>query len=187
MRELKELLETHRHALLRLVRREAQGLLDRDEAEDIVQDVHLRALRQAQQFTYRGEAEFLGWLAIIARQQIADRHDHWTALRRQAGALLRVTSGGESDVLAVAAVNLRAAGAGPATFAERREIVARAMRALALLPRRDRDLVALMSQGLKTAEIAGRLDLSPAAAESALRRAVDRFRKTFALLAQRRA
>ena len=68
---------------------------------------------------------------------------------------------------------------GPLAFAERRERVGIAERAMALLPERDRTLLRLASEGLAASAIGARLSLSADSADPARRRALERFRKTF--------
>lgn len=183
---LAALLERHRAALLRWVERHARGLLRHEGAEDVVQGVHLRALKQEAQFSYRGDPEFLAWLFLIARQHVADRHDYWSALRRQAGDVLRVTvsGGGGSDSVAPG-VNPAGEGIGPGTYAARREMVEIATRALDVMLPRDRDIIKMIGRGRSNAEVAQHLGLSYDAAEQAKRRAIERFRKTVELLSRK--
>lgn len=185
MRQVSALLDSHRDELLRYVRREARGLIHKDGPDDLVQDIHLRALKQAHQFTYQGEQEFLAWMKLIARQQIADRADHWGALRRQAGELLRITSTGSNSSASRRGVDPAGSGTGPGTFAERREMVERATRAVSVLPARDREIVGMVCQGKSIDEIGARFELAYDGAETAKRRALERFRKTFELLLKR--
>jgi RNA polymerase sigma factor (sigma-70 family) len=179
---LPDLLEQHREALLRMVANEGRGLAGRDSTEDLVQDICLRALRQEDQFTYRSEPEFFAWLRLIARQQIADRHDYWSALRRQAGHLLRITSSSSTGSTGSPAVRPAGDDTGPATFADRREMLELASKSLAMMLERDRDLVRRISLGQDISELAEHLGITYSAAEIAKRRALERFRKTFELL-----
>jgi len=183
--ELSVLLESNRGALARFFEREAQGLLKHESVDDLVQGAHLRALRQAEQFTYRSEREFLAWMQIIARQHIGDRRDYWVALRRDAGSVLRITtSPGGSQVgdSAPSGVNPTANLIGPATFAMRRELVGVATKAIACLLPRDQEIVRAVCQGASNAEIAETLGVAYDAAEKAKNRALERFRKTFELM-----
>ena len=179
---LADLLERHRAELLRLVASEARGLLNRESANDLVQDICLRALRQEDQFSYRGDREFLGWIRRIARQQIADRHDYWSALRRQAGHLLRITSSSPFESGATQAVHPIGKTTGPATFADRREMLELAAKSLALMLERDRELVRRVNLGHDIPQLAEYLGVTYDAAEAAKRRALERFRKTFELV-----
>jgi hypothetical protein len=70
---------------------------------------------------------------------------------------------------------------GPQTFADRREQLDVAVKALALLLPRDQNLVRWASEGVDIQEQASRLGLSYDAAERAGARACERFRKAFRL------
>ena len=179
---LPDLLDRHRQALLRIVANEARGLSRKDSIEDLVQDICLRALRQEGQFTYSSDGEFLAWLKLIARQQIADRHDYWSALRRQAGHLLRITSSSSSGSDPSPSVRPAGRSTGPATFADRREMLELASKSLSMMLERDRELVRRVSLGDDISDLAKYLNSSYSAAEIAKRRALERFRKTFELL-----
>lgn len=179
---LPDLLEQHRAALVRMVASEGRGLLGRDSTEDLVQDICLRALRQEEQFVYRSEPEFFAWIKLITKQQIADRHDYWSALRRQAGQLLRITSSSSAGSTGSPAVRPADGATGPATFADRREMLELASRTLGMMLERDRDLIRRISLGHDISELAKHLGISYSAAEIAKRRALERFRKTFELL-----
>ncbi len=168
-------LDFHRESLKRFVEREARGLLAHESADDLVQGVHLRALRAAEQYVHRGEREFLGFLATLARRHIADRHEHWSAMRRSAGSILRVTLSPPSQAGAGGA-NPAAQSAGPATFAERREQVGLAMKALDQLPERDRKLMEWHAADVPLEEIALRLGIAYDAAKHARQRALEKFR-----------
>ena len=183
--ELSALLERHRSSLGRFFEREAQGLLKHESVDDLVQGAHLRALKQAEQFTYRSEREFLAWLQIVARQHIGDRRDYWVALRRDAGSVLRITTsptGSQSGGSAPSGVNPTANLIGPATFAMRRELVGVATKAIACLLPRDQEIVRAVCQGASNAELAQMIGVAYDAAEKAKNRALERFRKTFELM-----
>ena len=181
---LDELLVRHRDELVAFLEREASGLLRYEAAEDLAQGVHLRALEGAAAFTYRGEKEFFAWLYTVARRHVADRHAYWSALKRGSGKVLRLswsrtgTQGGDATPAG--------STTGPSGFAAKREMLALAAQALAVLPARDRDLVRWASEDVDLNEQARRLEISYAAVQRAGLRALDRFRKAFELV-QRRA
>jgi len=178
---LPELLVRYRVDLLRFVERRAGPVLRFETAEDLVQGIHLRALEHESGFEYRGREPFLGWMHELARNYLARRRAHWTALKRRPAGLCRLTrAGGPGGVAEPAGT-----GTGPSTFAERRELLTLAVQALDLLMERDRDLVRWASRGVTTDEIAERLQLSRTSAERARQRAVERFRKAFRLLRRR--
>jgi len=114
----------------------------------------------------------------VARNVLADRHAHWSALRRRPARLLRLTLGGESG----AGVDPALSATGPSTFAARRELMDIAVKALTLLREEDRRLVRWQSEGVLLKEQAERLGASYAATDSASRRAVERYRKAFRIV-----
>lgn len=177
-----ELLETHRAALLRFLEHHGRGLARYESADDLLQGVHLHALRVQERFVYQGEPAAYGWLCALARQHIARRHAHWKALKRQAGPLLRVTYGGARGTAEGSGIVLAANQRGPATWATLREHVDLAVRALHMLPERDRRLIELLRDGADIDATAAALELTPGAAQRARLRAQERFRKVFELL-----
>jgi RNA polymerase sigma factor (sigma-70 family) len=179
---LESLLISQREALARIVRRQGGGLLRYESVEDLVQGVHMHALRVEERFEYRGEKEFLGWLARIAKQHIADRHDYWSARKRNAGKLLRITASGGGSSTRTRGVQPAASGPGPATFALRREMFVVATKAISLLLPRDQQIIQWIAEDVSIDETAQRLGVSYDAAERARLRAIERFRKTFRLL-----
>jgi len=181
---LADLLQSHRDALLRFVEREASNLLRHETTEDLVQGIHLRALEAERHFEWRGEKEFLGWLAAVARQHFADRHAYWTALRRRAGKMLRLSALATGTDAGPAEAPPRSPGPGPATLAERRDLLVRAARAIEVLYPRDRDLVRAIVEDEPLSDLARRLGVGYEAAKKARLRALTRFRKAIELLAQ---
>lgn len=169
---------------MRFVEREGKGLLRFESAEDLVQGIHLRALGMEGKFELRGEKEFLGWLYTVARRHVADRHDYWSARRRDGGKLLRLTAAPAVTGTPPRGVDPAASATGPSTVAARREQVALAIRVLESLPPRDRDLVQWRIQEVPIEETAKRLEVSYDAAKHASQRAVERFRKAFELVSR---
>ena len=183
---LESLLEHTRERLLQWMQREARGLLRFETDEDLVQGVHSRAVGEAGAFDFRGDGAFWSWLVTLARRHVADRHDYWSALKRGSGQVLRLTFSGSRSGDPDAAAVPAGIATGPGTFASRREMLVLATRALDLLPERDRQFVRWNSQGVELETQAEELGLSYAAAQRAGLRALERFRKTYKLLAQRR-
>ena len=173
---LPELLIQHRTHLLRYVERRAGPVLRYETAEDLVQAIHLHALENQAAFEYRGLQPFLAWLNEVARRFLKDRREHWSALKRRPAELFRLTHAGAEP---------EAQRTGPGTFADRREQVDLAVKALDMLPPRDREIVQCATQGLDDASVARRLGLEPRTAARARQRALDRFRKAYRLLRQR--
>jgi RNA polymerase sigma factor (sigma-70 family) len=177
------LLEQHREALVRWTERHAYGVLRFESAEDLVQGAALRALQAAPTYEHRGDAEFLGWMVTVARHHLSDRRAWWRTLKRDAGRVVRVTSPGGGESVG-GGDEPPAARTGPVTFADRRDRIARAARALAALPERDADLVRQVVNDVSVAETAERLGVTYEAAQRARLRAVERLRK-LATLAER--
>jgi hypothetical protein len=180
--DLGALLQRHRGLGAAVVRERAEGLLRFETVDDLLQGATLRALEAAAGFEWRGEASFLAWWRRIVETHVADRRAHWGALKRRSGRVLRFVR--EGDTSGTSGVLEPAADAtGPSTFAARRELIALTARALDLLLPRDRDLVRWSADGVPLEEQARRIDVGYEAAGKARQRALDRFRKTFALLA----
>lgn len=173
--DLREQLDFHRESLKRFVEREARGLFAHESADDLVQGIHLRALQAASQYVHRSEREFLGFIATLARRHIADRHEHWTALRRSAGTLLRITLSPPAD--SAPGVQPASLSAGPATFAARREQIGLAVKALDQLAERDRQLIEWQTADVPIEEIAKRLGVTYDAAKHARQRAIEKFQE----------
>lgn len=181
--EFARLLSAHRDELQRFVEHRAGGALIRMESsEDLAQDVCTRALKHSGSFERRDDASFRAWLFEIARNHLQDRRDYWSALKRSGAEVLRlgVIESADSSMLNVQ--ELAASVTGPSTFAARREQLAVAAKALALLLPRDRTLVEGIAHGLTAPEQAAALSLTTAAIESARKRALERFRKTVKLV-----
>ena len=184
---LTALLDAHRDELVRHLRRIGAHLSRYEGAEDLAQGVLLHALKVADRFEYQGDAAFTGWIREVARRYVARRTAYWRALKRDAGPLLRVTLADSSESGSGSGVNPEARATGPVTFADRRAQVEVALRALDLLPARDRRLVEAVARGLSIAETAEDMGISKAAAQRARLRAQERFRQTFELAMRRRS
>ena len=171
---LADLLVAHREDLVAYVGRHAGRLLRYEVVDDLVQGIHVRAIEHGADFDYRGREPFLAWLHVVARSHLADRHSYWTALRRRPSRLVRLGT-------ATGAAEPAATSTGPSTFASRREQIEIAVRALALLLPRDRDLVRWTSDSVSPDDQAERLGVSRDAADRARGRALVRFRKAYEL------
>jgi len=182
--KLPELLVANRVPLLRHVERRGGSVLRYETADDLVQGIHLRALKYVDSFEYRGPEPFFAWLYDVARTHLKERREHWQALKRRPARLFRLTQAASSDPGAVA--EPAGTGTGPSTFAARKEHLTLAVKALGMLLPRDQNLVRWSTEGLDDDEIAGRLGLEPRAAARARQRAVERFRRAYRLLDQRR-
>jgi DNA-directed RNA polymerase specialized sigma24 family protein len=159
------------------------ALLRFETPEDLAAGAIADSLRALDGFEWKGEEAFRAWVVQIARRHLSGRRDYWFACKRHAGALLRLSmtgSGGER----LERRELADTATGPGTFAFRREQAILAVRALAMLLPRDRQIVTWTNEGVLVEEQARRLGISHDSAEKARTRAVERLRRAFALLAR---
>jgi RNA polymerase sigma-70 factor (ECF subfamily) len=145
---------------------------DRQEAEDLAQDVFLRVYRGRK--AYRPRAKLATWVFFIARN--VGRN---ALRRRRRKKLTPVGLGFDGDEFPTTGV-LSDDRAAPADPLERDELARVVRGAVAGLNRRQRRAVELQFEDQSYAEIATALDMSPKAAKSLLYRARNELR--FALL-----
>ena len=176
---LTTLLTRHRPRLVRYFESKGGAIRQHESPEDLAQGVHLHALANRDRFEYQGEEAFVGWMLQVARQYLARRVHHWKALKRDAGPMMRITFGADSQSGRRSPV---AEGPGPITHASQSEQIELAARAIDGLPPRDREIVRMMSRDLSVREIAQRLSISESAAQKARLRAAERFRKIYTIL-----
>lgn len=163
------------------MRRDAGSLLLRFEsADDLVQGIMASAVASGDELEWRGDAAFNGWIRTIAARHLSNRRDYWFAMKRNPGAVLRLTQGGSRGE---GWPGVADPSTGPRTFAQRREQLTLVTRAMALLLPRDREIIQWSGEGASVADIAQRLGISEDAAERARSRALDRLRKAFVLVA----
>ncbi len=150
---------------------------DEDAVKDIVQKTLVRAV--AKVHTYRGEAALFTWLCRLCRNEISD---HYRRAGRRAGHELPL------DDLEVRGVleSLDDGGSeDPVRSAERLQLVLLIQGVVDHLPARQGNALEWKYvQGLSVEEIAARLEVSHAAAQSLLARARQSFRDGFAALGQ---
>ncbi len=144
---------------------------DEDEARDVAQETFCKAFERLD--SYRGEASLYGWMCQICRNAIVDRGRR-LARRPQHVTLLE-------DETAIRSILEFLAGPTreePEALARRGELLRLIQATLDCLPSRYGDVLEWKYvDGLSVAEIAGRLSVSPKAAESALTRARNAFRE----------
>lgn len=161
--------------LAEIARRDAGiALLRFESVEDLVAGIQQEALRSLHGLVWQGEDAFRGWLLQIARRHLHARRDHWFALKRCGAPILRLTLN--------ASAGPRSPGIGPRTFAQRREELAAVTKAMALLPERDRELIAWSAEGVSLEVAAERSGSTPDAIRKATSRAIDRLRKMLAIV-----
>jgi RNA polymerase sigma factor (sigma-70 family) len=177
---IEQLLLRHQPMLRLLVWRRARALLRHEAAEDLLQDVNLHALQVAGRFEYRSDEQFAGWLRKVAQQCLVNRHRSWSALRRNLGDLYGGLAEHTSDDPWHRGVDPSETEAGPATLAERRDLLTLMARMITTLPDRDQRIVLWHAGGVPLAEIATRLGLSRESANRARLRALERLRVVLA-------
>jgi len=75
------------------------ALREKIEAEDVLQDAYVSALKSFDQFEYADEGAFLRWMCRIIDHRLRDAHDYFTADKRQAIPLARKALTGPSTAL----------------------------------------------------------------------------------------
>jgi len=150
------LVERHHRAVMQFVHR-FLGDIGRDTAEDLAQDVFLKAWKAASSFEPRAQA--ITWLLRIATN---------TCLNYRRGKRLRRAVSLDANTEA----DIPDRQAGPAAASQAREQADRVRRAIAELPPNQRAAIVLRHfHGLSYAEISDVLDVSVSAVESLLFRA----------------
>jgi RNA polymerase sigma-70 factor, ECF subfamily len=143
------------------------------DAQDICQETLLRALRRLG--TYRGEAALYSWICQIAANQIAD---FWQQRKRDGSRV--VFTEDDPDLQAVLATLQSAESGSPESQRYNSEIPRLVQATLDNLPGRFGDALEWKYlDGLAVVDIASRLGISPAAAQSVLQRARAAFREAF--------
>ena len=168
--------EDHFPGLYRFALARLEG--NEDAAEEAAQAALCKAVVKIG--TYRGEAALFTWLCTFCRHEIAA---YWRARGRTAGAVDLL----EDDPRIRAALeSVGSAIDDPDRALERGEVGRLVQVVLDHLPARYGDALEWKYvEGLSVKEIAGRLGLSPKAAESLLTRAREAFRDGFAALTRR--
>ncbi len=138
---------------------------DRDAADDLAQEVFLRAWRSLPR--YRPELAFSTWLYRIALNLCRDHRRRVAVRRPRDGARL----------VPVADDDAPANGPGPADRAAASEEAGRALAALDRLDELEREVVVLRAMsGLSFREVADALDLAPSTAKNRFAAALRRLR-----------
>ena len=140
------------------------------DAEDVVQEVFLRAFRAIDGFTWQSRGSLLRWLSSIADHVIADRA-RYEGREKRAGEVVPFRS--PSNPLGPEPLDTKT----PSRLLAQQEAVARLLARLNALPE-DYRMAILMAkiEGLSTAEMAEQLGKSREAVALLVYRAVKRFR-----------
>jgi RNA polymerase sigma-70 factor (ECF subfamily) len=140
------------------------------DAEDVVQEVYLRAFRAIGRFTYESPGSLLRWLSSIADHVIADRA-RYQGREKRAGQEVPFRS--PSNPLGPEPLDSRT----PSRLLAQQEAVARLLARLNALPEDYRRAILMAKiEGLSTAEMAERLGKPREAVALLVFRAVKRFR-----------
>lgn len=146
---LEQLLERMRPRLEAWVAlRMGPALQARLDAEDIVQEILLKASGAIGSFKPEGKHAFVKWLFKVARNQISDWQRHYMAAKRDLQREQELRSG------------VPAQRTGPYSHAARNDLMERLLDALALLPENYRDILRLRRiEYLDNGEAAERLGI----------------------------
>jgi RNA polymerase sigma-70 factor (ECF subfamily) len=140
------------------------------DAEDVVQEVYLRAFRAIGQFTCESPGSLLRWLSVIADRVIVDRA-RYQGREKRAGEEVPFRS--PSNPLGPEPLDTRT----PSRLLAQQEAVARLLARLNALPEEYRRAILMAKiEGLSTAEMAEQLGKSREAVALLVYRAVKRFR-----------
>lgn len=151
-----QLFARHTDRLLVFVRAKlGRGLSEKVEAEDVLQDVFVAALKSFDEFEYADDGAFLRWMCRIVDHRLRDAHDYFTAKKRQEIPLPR------------------SAPTGPVTALGRAENQRQIEAALAKLSDEHRDVLLLRYfEGLSAEEAGQRMNRSAGAIRSLAARAL---------------
>ena len=159
--DLVELYQSRIQALI--LSRLGKDLRQKNEAEDILQETLLRAFHALKHFHWEGEDSFIRWLGGIAEHQILDE------ARRRAG-----------KGTAPLGAEIPDPGISQSRVLRRSERFDRLQEALHTLSPEHRQVILLARiEGLPLKEIAARMNRSPDAVSSLLRRAVKSLKSSF--------
>mgnify|MGYP001824729183 FL=1 len=151
---------------------------DEEAARDITQSTLSRALRRIH--LYKGEAALFTWICVICRHEISD---WWKKQSRYQEHV--VLTEDYPDIRAVVEALDTPPDSSPQKLYQHHEAARLIQVALDRLPRKYGDALEWKYiEGYSTKEIAERLNLSPAAAQSMLARAKRSFREIYSTLAQ---
>jgi len=174
VRAMNDLLARHLPGLRAYVRLQCgPSLRAKESASDIVQSACRDVLEHLDEFRWNGEAGFKAWLYVSALRKIADRANHWSAQKRDAGrnVPLEQPVGGMSGDSPLA--DIYSDVATPSQVAQGREQLERLESAFDALNEGQREIIVLARVvGLSHEEIASKLGCSAATARQRLLRAL---------------
>lgn len=142
----------------------------KESSSDIAQSVCRELLQGLDQFHWRGEEAFRGWLFTAALRKVADRAQHYGAAKRELG---REQPPGEDAHAADLLCRAYGSLSSPSGHAIAREQAERIGRLFEDLSEEEREVIALARvAGLSRAEIGRRIDKSEGAVRVILHRAL---------------
>ena len=174
---VQELLARHRDRLRQMVSvRMDPRLTARVDPSDVIQDAMAAAVQQLPAYLRRGDDAFYPWLRQLAWERLIDAHRRHIGAKRRSVKREARWNGELSDPSTVLlAERLAASGTSPSGLAMRNERKQRVQAALEGLMPEDREVVVLRHlEQLSHKEIAAVLRVSPEAARSRYRRAMER-------------
>jgi RNA polymerase sigma-70 factor, ECF subfamily len=147
--------------------------------EDAVQDVWTRALDSLPRFEWQGKGSFFRWLGGIADNVVKNHARRHLGTPRGTECSLEVLGTGNETFL-VEDRRLGKRGTTPSRTLQREERLARLETALEKLLPDHREVILLARlQGLRILEVAQRMDRTPEAVRSLLRRALQELQREF--------
>ncbi len=177
-RALGDLLEAYRPGLTTLAARQVDGRIAvRADASDVVQQTFLEAYRCFPQFQGETEGEWVAWLRRILENRVAGTmRDHAGLQKRDVRKERSLDDSGGSN--AALKQELDAGHSSPSQKAMRVEDEGRLARALEMLPEDQREAVRLRHlEGRPLADIAARMNRSPGATASLIKRGLQALRR----------
>jgi RNA polymerase sigma-70 factor (subfamily 1) len=172
------LLDRHLPGLRAFIRlRMGPTIRNRESCSDLAQSVCREVLQHMDRFQYPGENAFKHWLYATALRKISNRHEYYTAAKRDAGLEVRVDN---ADASASGADEVRLADAYKSLHSPSKEVLAKEYisqieSAFDELPEDYREVVILSRfVGLSRAEIAQQMNRTEDSVRNLLHRALSR-------------
>ncbi|MGE3164362.1 MAG: RNA polymerase sigma factor [Planctomycetota bacterium] len=139
----------------------------------------MHLVRNQGAFEYRGDGEFLGFLSTVAERVLINRRKFWNAQRRFSWNLLRLEWESRDELRRIEPVTPEHS---PSSIFNAKLRYQRLVRAVALLPEMDREVLAMLGDGCTIEVTAARLGRSSGAAAKLRQRAVKRLAKAYRLV-----
>lgn len=157
-----ELLERNLPQLEAFVRlKSGKRLLAKESASDIVQSVCREVLKDLDDFKWVDESHFKYWLFTNALRKIANRHEYWSAQRRDLAKEVPTGHAGVSSSGEALLLNAYQSIATPSRNVVAQEEIARVERLFGKLPDRYREVILLSKiVGLTQLQIAEKMNMT---------------------------